>query len=97
MEGYAARKSTESGTHPEPPPQMSPVVQALPSSHDEVLLVETQPVAGSQESLVQELLSSQTTGTPKWHQPSAHTSPDVHALPSSHGSELLVETQPMFG
>jgi hypothetical protein len=29
--------------------------------------------------------------------PPPHASPTVHAFPSSHGSVLALETQPMFG
>jgi hypothetical protein len=42
-----------------PAAQVSPVVQALPSSHGLVLGVKTQPEPASQESSVQELLSLQ--------------------------------------
>jgi hypothetical protein len=40
-----------------PPPQVSPTVQAFPSLQGLVLLALMQPVAGSQESSVQGLLS----------------------------------------
>jgi hypothetical protein len=46
-----------------PPLHASPVVQALLSLHGALLLVKTQPVAGLQVSLVQTLLSLQTTGS----------------------------------
>ena len=42
-----------------PPPQVSPVVQAFPSLHETVLFVKTQPVAGTQVSVVHTLLSLQ--------------------------------------
>src|SRR5262245_56268037 len=47
-----------------PPEQVSFVVQALPSLHAAVLLVCTQPVAGSQLSSVQGLPSSQPSAGP---------------------------------
>jgi hypothetical protein len=45
-----------------PPEQTSPVVQAFPSLQTAELLVNTQPIAGSQESSVQTLLSLQLIG-----------------------------------
>jgi hypothetical protein len=47
-----------------PPPQVSLVVHALPSLHDAVLLVKTQPVAGTHVSVVQTLPSLQVTAVP---------------------------------
>jgi hypothetical protein len=73
-----------------PPPQVSPVVHGLPSSHAFVLFVKTQPVAGLQLSVVQTLLSLQTTGVPGLQTPPPQTSPAVQALPSSHALVLLV-------
>jgi hypothetical protein len=73
-----------------PPPHVSFVVQAFPSSHEFVLLVWTQPVAGSQESSVHGLLSSQPTAVPGWHDPPPQVSFAVQALPSSHDLALLV-------
>jgi hypothetical protein len=72
-----------------PPPQVSPTVQALPSSHDAVLFVNVQPDAGSHPSVVQSFPSVQVRGAPGWHVPALHTSPRVHALPSSHGPVTL--------
>jgi hypothetical protein len=73
-----------------PPPQVSAVVQAEPSSHAEALLAKPQaPVCGSQLSSVHTLLSLQTVGVPGWHEPPPQTSPEVHALPSSHAAALL--------
>ena len=46
-----------------PPAHASPVVQALPSSHDALLLTWTHPVAGLQLSSVQGLPSLQLTGS----------------------------------
>jgi hypothetical protein len=73
-----------------PPPQVSPVVQAFPSSHGLVLFTKTQPVAGLQLSLVHTLLSLQTTGVPGLHTPPPHVSPKVQAFPSLHGFVLFV-------
>ena len=78
-----------------PPPQVSPVVHALPSSQAFALLVKTQPVAGLQLSVVQRLLSLQTTAEPAWHVPPPQTSPVVQAFPSSQAFALLVKTQPV--
>ena len=47
-----------------PPPHVSPVVQGLPSSQAFVLLANTHPVAGLQESSVQPLLSLHTIPDP---------------------------------
>src|SRR5262249_55233822 len=73
-----------------PPPQVSPEVQALPSSHEFVLLVWTQPVCGSHESSVHGLLSSQLVVPPGWQLPPLHVSPDDQAFPSLHDAVLLV-------
>ena len=59
-------------------------MQALPSSHGLVLFVETQPVAGSQVSVVQGLLSSHVTADPAWQDPPPQVSPVVQAFPSLH-------------
>src|SRR5262249_26144711 len=72
-----------------PPWQLSPTVQALPSSH--VLPSATggwtQPSAASHVSVVQTLLSSQFIGVPPW-QPAApaQTSPPLQASPSSQSA-----------
>src|SRR5262249_59822656 len=58
------------------------VVQALPSSHEEVLFECWHPLAGSHESSVQPLLSSQSGAGPPTQMPSAHRSDVVQALPS---------------
>jgi hypothetical protein len=47
-----------------PPPQVSPVVQAFPSSQGFVLFAKTQPDAGAQVSVVHALLSLHTTAAP---------------------------------
>ncbi len=75
-------------------------VQPLPSSQARPLLLWTQPSLASQLSVVQGLPSSHSTvavaGVPL--QPlAAHTSPWLHALPSSHGRLLAPWTQPVLG
>src|SRR5439155_24612025 len=72
--------------------QVSPVVHALPSSQARVFAACTHPTAGSQESVVQTLPSSQASGGPPWHAPFAHVSRVVHAFPSSHAAVLVVMT-----
>ena len=67
-----------------PPAQVSAVVQSSLSSHGELLGVCTQPVAGSQDSDVHPLPSSQSGGGPPTQAPPAHRSAVVQALPSSH-------------
>jgi hypothetical protein len=80
-----------------PPPQVSPVVQALPSLQALVLLVWTQPLPGSHESFVHGLLSSQFGAGPPLQVPPPQVSPVVQALPSSQGSALLTWAQPLTG
>src|SRR5262245_33259979 len=76
-----------------PSTQASPAVQALPSSHESVLLVYTHPELGSHESSVQALLSLQIIG--RWPQPTRGLQTSlVQALLSSHVS---VNTQPDAG
>jgi hypothetical protein len=66
--------------------QWSPPVQAFPSVHVFVLsFVNTQPMAGAQESSVQLLPSSQTSAGPPVQVLPAQTSLVVHLLPSSQG------------
>ena len=72
-------------------------MQALLSSQAAVLFVKTQPVAGLQVSVVQTLLSLQTTAAPPWQVPAPHVSPAVQAFPSSHVAALFVKTQPVAG
>jgi hypothetical protein len=79
-----------------PPPQVSPDVQAFPSSQAIVLFVKTHPVAGLHESVVQALPSSQAIAVPP-HAPPPQTSPDVHAFPSSQAIVLFVKTHPVAG
>ena len=59
------------------------VVQASPSLQDPELFVCTQPIAGSQESSVHGLRSSQLGAGPPEQVPLEHWSEVVHALPSS--------------
>jgi hypothetical protein len=79
-----------------PPPQTSPLVQALLSLQGAVLLVNTQPVAGLQLSSVQTLPSSQTVGPPGTQAPLSQESPVVHAFPSSQaiGTPVCVHAPP---
>jgi hypothetical protein len=81
----------------DPPLHVSPVVQALPSSHGLLFGVYTQPEAGLQLSSVHPLPSLQTTDDPPLHDPPLHASPVVHALPSSHEAVLFVCSQPVAG
>jgi hypothetical protein len=74
----------------EPPPQMSPVVQALPSSHEFVLFVWVQPDAPLHASSVHGLLSLQSIAGPPLQLPLLQTSPLVQAFPSSHEFVLLL-------
>jgi hypothetical protein len=67
-----------------PPEQVSLVVQALPSLHGSLFGVCTQPLAGSQESVVHGLPSLQRIDVPA-QLPLVHLSPLVQALLSSHG------------
>ena len=69
-----------------PAVHLSPVVQALPSSHMVLsgLFTFEQPVITSQLSVVQSLLSLQVTGVPGRHIPDWHESPWVQTLLSVH-------------
>ena len=80
-----------------PPLQVSPVVQASPSSHGALLLLWTHPVAGLQLSSVQTFPSLQFGAGPPTQLPPLHVSLVVHALPSSQGALLLVWTHPVAG
>src|SRR5712691_2764191 len=83
---HGFRSSQLSGPPPAHAPslQASDVVQALASSHDPAFAAWTHPVAGLQESSVQGLLSSHSTGDPA-QIPPVQTSFAVQALPSSQG------------
>lgn len=78
-----------------PPAHTSPVVQLVPSLHERVLFVLTQPEAGSQESSVHGLPSLQVVVLPE-QDPLEHTSPVVQAFPSSHVLVLLVYSHIML-
>ncbi len=80
-----------------PVAQVSPLVQALPSSHGAVDAVPIQPEPGSQLSRVQGLPSLQTFSDPALQTPPAQTSCSVHGLPSSHGAVLATDLQPSTG
>ena len=72
--------------------QVSLTVQAFPSSHVvPVSGVWTQPLLVLHVSVVQTLLSSQSTVVPL-HVPPAHVSFVVHAFPSSHAAVLSTWT-----
>ncbi len=66
-----------------PASQVSPSVHRSKSSHGAVLFRNTQPLAGSQPSLVQALPSLQAFFLPS-HTPLMHASPLVQTSPSSH-------------
>jgi hypothetical protein len=72
-----------------PPAHASGFVHALPSLHAVVLFVHTQPVAGAHVSSVHRLPSVQFRTPVGVHVPAVHTSPVVHALPSSQSSVLF--------
>ena len=93
---WSSQSTAEAGLQA-PSPQVSPLVQALPSSQASVLLAKTQPVAGSQLSLVQGLASSQARVSPLTQAPTSQVSPLVQALPSSQVRVLFVKTQPEAG
>jgi hypothetical protein len=80
-----------------PPTHTSPLVQALLSEQGAVLFENTHPVLGLQALSVHGLLSLQVIGAPGWQTPAAHTSPEVHALPSLQGFVLLMLVQPVAG
>ena|SRR5436309_2689097 len=67
-----------------PPPQVSLVVQALPSSQEAVLFACTHPLVGLHESSVQTLLSLQLGAVPPTQLPFTQVSFVVQALLSLH-------------
>ena len=79
-----------------PLPHLSPLVQALPSSHAPLRLLCPQPLPGLQVSVVQILPSSQLIALPELHLPLAQMSPVVQALPSSQAIVLAPNTQPLL-
>ncbi len=69
--------------------QASPPVQAKPSEQPAPFVAAAHlhtPLAWSQVSIVQGLLSSQVTVLPVWHAPALQLSPAVQALPSEQPS-----------
>src|ERR1041385_345554 len=70
-------------TEHEPSAQVSGPLQKLPSSQELLLLVFTQPVAGSHESVMQTLLLLQTGGVPGWQIPEPQTSSPLHLVVSA--------------
>ena len=78
----------------EPPWQVSPEVQALPSLQTATFALCWQPLVGSQLSLVHGLVSSQLTALPAWQAPLLQVSPTVQTLPSLQGTVLLADLQP---
>jgi hypothetical protein len=76
---------------------VSPMVQALPSSQDAVLLTCSQPATGSQESVVQTLPSSQFGGGVPMQEPSWHVPVPLQTSPSSQEAVLLTWTHPVAG
>jgi hypothetical protein len=93
VQGLVSLQTTGVVTHL-PPAHTSPDVHLLPSSHGAVLLVCVHPEAGTHASVVHGLSSLQLSAGPGTHLPPAHTSPAVHALPSSHALVLGACTQP---
>ena len=75
---------------------MSPMVQALLSSHAIDWGVFLQPSVALQVSRVHKLPSSQPAAKPEMHSPFWHASPAVHKLPSVQGAVLLLKTQPIL-
>jgi hypothetical protein len=80
-----------------PPAHTSPTEQPFPSSHGPPLLLNVQPVAGLQASVVQTFPSLQVMGWPALQLPPAQTSFAVHALPSLQGRVLFKKEQPLAG
>ena len=75
--------------------QVSPLVQALPSSHGCTLLKWAQPLLASQPSSVHKLLSLQSIALPGMHLPPSHASSWLHTLASVQGALLFLNTQPL--
>jgi hypothetical protein len=82
-----------------PPEHRSLLVQARPSSQAVVVLLVTQPIAGSQASRMQGLpaLALHTRAEPARQLPPEHASPIVQALPSLQAAVVLLVTQPIAG
>ena len=75
--------------HVEPASKVVSLQLAARQTKPFVTLPCAQPVAGSHESFVHLLLSSQLTAVPGWQTPPRQTSPLVHALPSWQVPKLL--------
>src|SRR5439155_60103 len=71
-------------------------VQALPSSHGRELFACWHPAYIGRASCRQGLPSLQSSGVPPAHDPSAHVSFVVQALPSSHGAWFAACVHPVF-
>ncbi len=95
VQGLPSLQVTVAPGTQEPPPQVSPCVQALPSLHGTVLLTCVQPFCVSQSSEVQGLPSSHGATVPPVHTPSRHLSFNVQELPSSQVAVFGVNTQPV--
>jgi hypothetical protein len=78
-----------------PPAQASTNVQGLLSSHGTVLATNLQPLAGSQLSVVHNLLSLQVVGLPPVQAPPAQASPLVHGLLSLQVAVVGKYSQPL--
>jgi len=90
VHGFPSSQSRDPAPTHAPPAQVSVIVHAFWSSQDAALNVWAQPVAGSHESSVQGLPSSQSFAGPGAQALSAQASPTVHASPSLQGSALGV-------
>jgi hypothetical protein len=77
--------------------QASWVVQALLASQARLFSVKTQPLTVSQLSVVQGLLSLQSSAAPATQLPLLQASGSVQALPSLQGAALAVKVQPVLG
>ena len=82
--------------HP-PPLHLSLMVQAFPSLQALELLLNTQPLPGLQESLVQLFPSEHCSAAPPRQLPPAQVSPVVQAFPSLQDLELFAWAHPEFG
>src|SRR5262249_30223516 len=78
-----------------PPTQVSPVVQALPSSQGPVATACKQPSVASQRSVVHGLPSSQSSGVPGWHPATgSQVSTPLQTSVSPHGTTVPLHTPP---
>jgi hypothetical protein len=97
VHGLPSSHTTGAAAWQLPAPHASPDVQAFPSSQGAALSVNTHPVAGEQESLVQPFPSSQVTGPPGRQLPPPQRSPEVQASPSLHATVLFGWKHPVTG